>query len=162
MLGRSCPLSLSFPGLARRRYFWAGDGALAGHFCHSISDFRRDWAANFRNFTASAIANYRRHFGRNPCCFLPESPPQSNCRRLFSPRSTMASVPFTDPGCHGCFSDRHPWIYFSVLLVLAGISNRAQIATTTCRRTIMNRRNEHQIAHHPKTTFAGQLVYPHC
>lgn len=26
----------------------------------------------------------------------------------------------------------------------------------------MNRRNAHRISHHPKTTFAGQLVCPHC
>jgi uncharacterized integral membrane protein len=26
----------------------------------------------------------------------------------------------------------------------------------------MNRRNEHKISHHPRTTFAGQLVCPHC
>ena len=36
------------------------------------------------------------------------------------------------------------------------------IATTTCRRTIMNRRNDHQNPHRPKTTWAGQLVCPHC
>ncbi len=72
---------------------------------------------------------------------------------------------FTNPGCSDCdryFSDRHPWIYFSVLLVLVGIPNRAAISTTTCRKTIMSLRNDHQISHHPKTTFAGQLVCPHC
>jgi len=26
----------------------------------------------------------------------------------------------------------------------------------------MNKRNNHKIHHHPKTTFAGQLVCPHC
>ena len=71
---------------------------------------------------------------------------------------------FTSPGCPNYdryFGDRHPWIYFSVLLVLVGIPNRAAISTT-CGITIMSLRKDHQNPHHPKTTFAGQLVCPHC
>ena len=73
----------------------------------------------------------------------------------------MASVPAIDADYRGCFSDRHPWLYFSVLVVLVGIPRRGAISTTY-RRTIVSLRNDRQISRHPKNTFAGQLVCPHC
>ncbi|MGB3757312.1 MAG: hypothetical protein WBA07_13210, partial [Rivularia sp. (in: cyanobacteria)] len=50
---------------------------------------------------------------------------------------------------------------FSIFLVLVGIPNRAENATTSpFRRTIMSLRNDRQISRHPKTNFEGQLVCP--
>ena len=36
------------------------------------------------------------------------------------------------------------------------------ISATTCRSTIMSLHHDRQTSRHPKTTFTGQLVCPHC
>jgi hypothetical protein len=81
----------------------------------------------------------------------------------------MASAHSTDPNCHGCFSLDRPGICRFVLLVLVGIPLRAATClrprfaiATIYRRTIMSLRKDRQISQSPKTTFAGQLVCPHC
>jgi hypothetical protein len=64
-------------------------------------------------------------------------------------------------------SDTYPFVrsvpdYLPVLLVLVSIFHRAAISTAIFRRTSMSLHNNRQISRHTKTTFAGQLVCPHC